>query len=128
MSAHSTTTADPPRAQTPDHTNAQLTAWKTSIVDGRRTVKSMAKLLAAYELTVDDWLILDTIAASGGITMSKLAKETVLSAATLCRFVDRLADEALLYRKANPFDRRQIQVYVSQRGTRLLEKLAEDVR
>ncbi|WP_288273895.1 MarR family transcriptional regulator [uncultured Bifidobacterium sp.] len=87
----------------------------------------MSKCLKPFDLTVDEWLIMDTIAGHGGITMSGLAQDTVLPAATLSRLVDRLVDEALLYRKANPFDRRQIQVYVSQRGMRLMEKIAEDL-
>ena len=87
----------------------------------------MAQRLRSFELTVDDWLILDAIAKHGGITMSRIAEETVLPAATLSRLVDRLTDEALLYRKANPFDRSQIQVYVSQRGMHLLEKVADDL-
>ena len=109
------------------HANTTLGNWKTRIVDGRRCVKVMAQRLRSFELTVDDWLILDVIAKHGGITMSRIAEETVLPAATLSRLVDRLTDEALLYRKANPFDRRQIQVYVSQRGMHLLEKVADDL-
>lgn len=108
-------------------TNARLDGWKTSVVEGRRLAKTMAKCLKPFDLTIDEWLIMDTIAGHGGITMSGLAQDTVLPAATLSRLVDRLVDEALLYRKANPFDRRQIQVYVSQRGMRLMEKIAEDL-
>lgn len=99
--------------------------YRDAIVNGRRTSKGIGKVLSERDLSVDDWLILGSLRETNGLTMSQLADETMMSPASLCRFVDKLTDKALLYRKPNPFDRRQLCVFISQRGADLLKQVTK---
>ena len=55
-------------------------SMRQSIVQARSIVKLISPMLAQYELTVDDWLIMDSLAEESGQTMAQLADRTKLPA------------------------------------------------
>lgn len=97
---------------------------KQTIVDSRRVARRISAKLAGFSLSIDEWLILDTLERKQGRTMAELASETVLPASSITRFVDKLASSALIYRRANPVDRRQFFVYLSERGQELVHRVS----
>lgn len=88
-----------------------LLARAMRVVDDR-----MAPVLAALGVTADQWRILVVVSTSTGMTMSELARRSVLSAAGATRAVDSLADRALVYRRADPTDKRRVVVFLSAHG------------
>lgn len=82
----------------------------------RSVAARVEPLLKAEGLSLDQWLVLDTLAASGGATMSELAGATLVPGPTLTRVVDRLVLTAAAYREVDPEDRRKVRVYLAPRG------------
>lgn len=93
---------------------------RSSIVTARSIVRAISPVVAEFELTVDEWLILDSLSRQSGQTMAQLAGETMLPASSLTRIVDKLVSSAMMYRRPNPYDKRQIFVYISARGEDLI--------
>ncbi len=89
-----------------------LLARATRAVDER-----MAPVLDALGVTADQWRVLVVLGTTTtGISMSDLARQAVLSAAGATRAVDGLADRALVYRRADPTDKRRVVVFLSAYG------------
>ena len=59
--------------------------------------------------------------------MRDLVADTRLNDSTLTRVVDRLASLGLVYREADPVDRRRVRVTLSVRGRAAHERLAPAV-
>ena len=65
--------------------------------------------------------MLAVLAAGGGHIMSELAQLAVVPPATATRIVDHLVTNGLVYRRADPSDRRRVVVHLSARGARTIE-------
>ncbi|MGV9802200.1 MarR family winged helix-turn-helix transcriptional regulator [Mycobacterium sp. NPDC003449] len=84
--------------------------------------------LTAEDLTLDDWLVLEALADSPGLTMAELRAETMAAAPTLTRVVDRLVGRALVFREVDGEDRRKVRVNLSKRGAALHGRLLTTIR
>lgn len=82
---------------------------------------------AAQGLSLDQWLVLHGLATHGAHHMRDLVARTRLDDSTLTRVVDRLAALGLVYREADPTDRRRVLVSVADRGRVLHRELATAV-
>ncbi|WP_299575315.1 MarR family transcriptional regulator [uncultured Williamsia sp.] len=82
----------------------------------RAVEERMAPVLDTLGVTADQWRVLVVLGTSAGITMSDLARLSVLSAAGATRAVDSLTERALVYRRADPTDRRRVVVFLSAHG------------
>lgn len=80
------------------------------------------------DLTVDDWLVLEALGESPGLTMAELRAQTLTAAPTLTRVIDRLVGRALVFREVDAEDRRKVRVNLSKRGTALHTRLLTAVR
>jgi DNA-binding MarR family transcriptional regulator len=89
--------------------------------------RELARVLAAEGCTVDQWRTLALLADESSHSMSEIAEFAMLPAPTLTRLIDRMVADNLLYRKADPHDRRRVLVQISDRGRLLHEHLAERV-
>ena len=67
-------------------------------------------------LSLDQWLVLHRVAVAGDQAMRDLVAGTRLNDSTLTRVVDRLAALGLVFREADPTDRRRVRVAISARG------------
>lgn len=76
----------------------------------------VAECLAEQNLTLDEWMVLDTIARNNGASMSLISSASGCAGASLTRTVDKLVMNALVYREASASDRRKVEVFISQRG------------
>jgi DNA-binding MarR family transcriptional regulator len=84
--------------------------------------------LAGEDLTLDDWLVLEALGASPGLTMAELRAQTLTAAPTLTRVVDRLVARAAVFREVDADDRRKVRVNLSKRGAALHSRLLAAVR
>lgn len=84
-------------------------------------------VLAAHDITLDAWRVLQSLTGSGPQAMTALAAATHITGPTLTRVVDRLAERALVYRDVDGADRRRVVVHVSDRGRRTCRSLAPRV-
>lgn len=112
------------RQETPEDT--------LSHVDLLRQVTSglaaqVEEILAASDLTLDQWRVLRTLEERGPLSMSDLSGRTRVPAPTATRIVDRLVERSLLYRNVDAGDRRRVLVHVAARGRTLCRSLAPRV-
>jgi len=88
---------------------------------------AIARVLADASLKVEDWRVLDELAARRTMPMTDLAQATLITGPTLTRTVDRLVSEGLIYRTADASDRRRVLVALTPRGRNTRNRLAEAV-
>ncbi|MEU8265771.1 MarR family transcriptional regulator [Sphaerisporangium sp. NPDC049002] len=89
----------------------------------RSVNRDLASVLAAEEVTVDQWRILQALADGRGHTMGDLAEAALMPHPTLTKAVDRLVERAVVYRGHDPADRRRVAVFLANRGNDLLSRL-----
>lgn len=83
------------------------------------------------DLTVDQWVVLDHLKPSPGISQNDLATITAKDAPTTTRILDILITKGLVERKNAKLDRRKSMLFLTDDGHRLHEKafpVAADVR
>lgn len=104
---------------------APLTVVLTQALD--EVSRRVGEVTADEGLALEQWLVLRRLAAHGDQAMRDLVADTRLNDSTLTRVVDRLAALGLVYREADPVDRRRVRVTLSARGRSVHERLAPAV-
>lgn len=89
--------------------------------------RKMARRLAAEGIPVDQWRVLKALSERQGMTMGAIAEELTLNAPTATKLIDRMVQDALVYRAPDPADRRRILVVLSAKGTSLLDAQSRQV-
>jgi MarR family transcriptional regulator, organic hydroperoxide resistance regulator len=112
-----------PDGSPPD--GAPLTVVLTQALD--EVSRRVEDVTAGEGLSLEQWLVLRRLAAHGDQAMRDLVADTRLNDSTLTRVVDRLAALGLVYREADPVDRRRVRVALSARGRAVHERLAPAV-
>ena len=69
-----------------------------------------------FDLTVDQWVLLDHIARIPGISQNALADLTTKDAPTVTRIIDLLCKKNLTERRMAEDDRRKFQIYLTPGG------------
>ncbi|XVQ81927.1 MarR family winged helix-turn-helix transcriptional regulator [Microbispora siamensis] len=85
--------------------------------------RGLAAALAAEDVTVEQWRILQALADGRGHSMGDLAEAALMPHPTLTKAVDRLVERAVVYRGHDPADRRKVAVFLADRGRDLLARL-----
>ncbi len=80
------------------------------------------KLAADFDVTAPQLVCLIEIGQAGPIASKDLAEQVFLSPSTLVGILDRLEEKKLVERKRNGDDRRVVEVEVTERGRKLVEK------
>ncbi len=101
-------------------------AWLLSLIC-ESTDARIGAVLAADEVSVEQWRALEYLAHGGPCTMSALGTVTTVSGASLTRLVDQLVERGLVYRDADANDRRRVLVHLSSRGRRKVRRLRPKV-
>ena len=91
----------------------------------RRLTRRLAPLLADYNCTVERWRALALLDGGESHRMSELAEVAQLPPASLTRLIDGMVADNLVYRKADPGDRRGVLVHVTPRGSALYRRICE---
>lgn len=85
--------------------------------------RGLAEALASDGVTVEQWRILRVLSDGHGHGMGDLAAAVLMPHPTLTKTVDRLVDDALVYRRQDETDRRRVSVFLSERGRALVRRL-----
>ena len=89
----------------------------------RRVNRRLAAGLAADGVSIEQWRILRALSDGHGHSMSDLAEVVLMPHPTVTKAVDRLVDDALVYRRQDAADRRRVAVYLSDLGRDLVRRL-----
>src|SRR5690349_15655266 len=92
-----------------------------------RVSRRISAALRSVGMSLEQWRVLSLLSDGAGHTMSDIARDVMLPAATLTRVIDRLVEVNLVYRRGDLGDRRRVLVFVSPRGRSLYRKLAGTV-
>jgi MarR family transcriptional regulator, organic hydroperoxide resistance regulator len=90
-----------------------------------RVNRDLADALAAEGMSVEQWRILRALSAGHGYSMGELALAVLMPHPTLTKAVDRLIDDALVYRRQDEVDRRRVAVFLAERGQDVVRRLDE---
>ena len=97
-----------------------------TIMDVARLLKTYADQRARqFGISRAQWAVLVRIDRNEGLKQSELADMLDLQPITLTRLLDRLADNGLIERRADPNDRRANRLYLKPAAKPLLGRLAE---
>lgn len=88
------------------------------LLQSRLASEGINAVTSAYQLTADQWLVLELLAdrPQTGLSMPDLRSRTGLSSPTVTRIVDKLVTSSLAYRETDPLDRRRVMVHASELG------------
>lgn len=94
------------------------------IMEVARLLKTYADQRARqYGMTRAQWAVLFRLDRSEGLKQSELAELLDLQPITLTRLLDRLSDNGLIERRADPNDRRVNRLFLTPAARPLLERL-----
>ena len=97
-----------------------------TIMDVARMLKTYADQRARqFGISRAQWAVLIRIERSEGLKQSELAELLDLQPISLTRLLDRLADNGLIERRADPNDRRANRLYLKPAAKPLLARLSE---
>jgi len=97
-----------------------------TIMDVARMLKTYADQRARqFGISRAQWAVLIRIERSEGLKQSELAELLDLQPISLTRLLDRLADNGLIERRADPNDRRANRLYLKPAARPLLGRLSE---
>ncbi len=97
------------------------------------TLKDVARMLGTYAdqqgrahgISAAQWTVLVRLDRCEGLKQSELADVLDLQPISLTRLLDRLADNGLIERRADPNDRRANRLYLTPAARPLLQRLGE---
>jgi DNA-binding MarR family transcriptional regulator len=90
--------------------------------------RHLNRQLSAEGVSIDQWRLMKVLSESGGMTMGKLAEELALNNPSVTKLVDRMVEDALVYRVPDPDDRRKVRMFLSDKGAALLASQDKRVR
>jgi MarR family transcriptional regulator, transcriptional regulator for hemolysin len=97
-----------------------------TIMDVARMLKTYADQRARqFGISRAQWAVLIRIERSEGLKQTELAEALDLQPISLTRLLDRLADNGLIERRADPNDRRANRLYLKPAAKPLLGRLSE---
>ena len=94
----------------------------------RQVSRQLDTVLAPEGLTVDQWRVLDLLSHGEGYPMAEIAAAIAVPGPSLTKIVDRLVNQAAVYRLVDERDRRRVLAFISEHGRELHEHLAPQVR
>ncbi|RYC66271.1 MULTISPECIES: MarR family winged helix-turn-helix transcriptional regulator [Spirosoma] len=71
---------------------------------------------AGFDLTVDQWVVIDHLYRNPGISQNNLAEMTTKDAPTVTRIIDLLSQKGLTERRMADDDRRKFLVFLTEAG------------
>lgn len=74
-------------------------------------------------VTRPQWQVLGALRRYAGINQTELAEVLEVEPMTAGRMIDRMQDGGLVERRADPADRRAWRLYLTERGTEMIERL-----
>lgn len=85
--------------------------------------RAHAKRLAAHDASLGQWSVLMFLWARDGQTQGELSRQVAIEDATMVRTLDRMERDGLVRRERNARDRRQINIFLTEKGQSLRDSL-----
>jgi MarR family transcriptional regulator for hemolysin len=99
-----------------------------AISDVGRLLRTYADQKARrFGMTRAQWAVLLRLERREGLKQSDLAEELDIQPITLTRLVDRLCDNGLIERRADPNDRRAKRLYLTPAARPLLDRISSEI-
>jgi DNA-binding MarR family transcriptional regulator len=80
---------------------------------------ALARALAPFDVTPQQWALLNRLWEQDGLTQRELADRTFKDPPNTTRMLDKLERKGLVARRPDPDDRRVALIYLTERGRRL---------
>jgi DNA-binding MarR family transcriptional regulator len=90
---------------------------------GRECLLQMQSVSLGADISQGDFIVIDLLEIGEKLSCNDLAVKMSLSVSRSSRIVDRLVRKGYVLRKANPKDRRAVQVSLSAKGIRLKKNI-----
>lgn len=85
--------------------------------------KQFVKRLKPFNLTPEQWSILNRLGERDGLTQTALAERTYKDQPNTARILDKLESKELLKRVDNPEDRRAFLIFLTDEGKKVRESI-----
>ena len=79
--------------------------------------------LAQYNLTLPQFDVLVQLQREQGITQQTLADRLLVTKGNVCGLMDRMVEQGLVERRADPQDRRAYMLYLTAKGKALIQQV-----
>jgi DNA-binding MarR family transcriptional regulator len=97
--------------------------WMEQIVRRYRQMATRALKAEQAGLSVDQWVVLKQIGENSGSSQVDIGASTVKDAPTTTRIIDQLVSKNLVSKQLDPDDRRRYMVFITEKGSVLVERL-----
>ncbi|GMA98807.1 MarR family transcriptional regulator [Pelosinus sp. IPA-1] len=91
---------------------------------GRKLNQYFSLRFQSFDITSEQWSVLNKLAERDGISQRELAEHTEKDSNNITKILDQLERKGWVKRIANPQDRRSFLVYVTDDGLLLIKQLA----
>ncbi len=85
--------------------------------------RAHATCLEQHGATLGQWAVLLFLWAKDGLTQTELSRHVAIDDATMVRTIDRMERDGLVRRVRNPHDRRQLNIFLTDKGRSLRDSL-----
>ena len=85
--------------------------------------RAHATCLEQHGVTIGQWAVLMFLWAKDGLTQTELSRQVAIEDATMVRTIDRMERDGLVRRVRNTHDRRQLNIFLTDKGRSLRDVL-----
>lgn len=89
----------------------------------RLVARMHAQCLEQHGVTLGQWAVLMFLWVEDGVSQTELSRQVAIEDATMVRSIDRMERDGLVRRQRNPHDRRQLQIFLTDKGRSLRDVL-----
>lgn len=90
----------------------------------RKVHKQLTEKFSFYDITLEQWVILKTLSENDGISQKQLSVRLQKDQNTIKAMVDKMESKQFLRRESNPKDKRAFLLFVTVKGSLLVEELS----
>lgn len=109
---------------TTNHPRSELAVGFIMGVAYRKIAALLQHRLKSYEITPEQWSVLNQIDLANGLIQKEIADRTGKDKPTTTRIIDLLESKGLIYKQPGQQDRRSFLVYSTERGKKLIRETA----
>jgi MarR family 2-MHQ and catechol resistance regulon transcriptional repressor len=112
-----------PAKITSAHETSSAALWVVLARAYRSMASFVERSVAALDMGLSDFMILEALLHKGPLTMSELCEAALITNASMTAAIDRLEERAFVERIADKQDRRVRRVQLTAQGTTLIKRL-----
>ena len=112
-----------PAKTAPTHETSSAALWVVLARAYRSMAAFVERSIAALDIGLSDFMILEALLHKGPLTMSELCNAALITNASMTAAIDRLEERAFVERVASRDDRRVRRVQLTTQGTVLIKRI-----